>query len=57
MNPRRGGAIRSNKLRGILWLVAATPMLAGPAIFDGSPAVAGIGMMFLIFGLVTLRRT
>ena len=48
--------MKSNRVRGILWLVAATPMLIGPAVFGGSPAVAGIGLMFLIFGQVTLRR-
>ncbi len=56
MNTRSGSAMKSNRVRGILWLVAATPMLIGPAVFGGSPAVAGIGLMFLIFGQVTLRR-
>ena len=55
MNRQFGTIMQSNKVRGTLWLVAAAPMLMGPTIFDGSPAVAGIGVMFLVFGLVTLR--
>jgi hypothetical protein len=49
--------MRSPKVRGVLWIVAATPMLIGPTIFDGNPAVVGIGILFLVFGLVTLGRT
>lgn len=48
--------MQSNKVRGTLWLVAALPMLAAPALFDGNNAVAGIGIMFLIFGLVAFKK-
>lgn len=50
------GVLQSNKVRGTLWLVAALPMLLGPAVFGGNNAVVGVGVMFLIFGLVTLRK-
>ena len=56
MNHQPGSALKSNKVRGTLWLVAAAPMLLAPAIFGGNSAVAGIGILFMIIGLVTLRR-
>ena len=56
MNRPRTGALQSSRVRGILWLVAAALMLMGPAIFNGNPAITGVGILFLIFGLVTLRR-
>jgi hypothetical protein len=31
-------------------------MLIFPALGGGSKAISGVGMMFLIFGLVSLRR-
>jgi len=48
--------MRSNKVRGTLWMVAAVPMLVGPVVFGNSKAVVGVGLMFLIFGIVTLRK-
>jgi hypothetical protein len=31
-------------------------MLVGPAVFGGSNAVVGVGVVFLILGLATLRK-
>jgi hypothetical protein len=55
MTKRSSSVMRSSRVRGTLWLVAALPMLVGPALLDGSKSAVGIGIMFLIFGLVTLR--
>jgi len=48
--------MRSNKVSGILWLVAACLMIVGPVLFDGNKSIIAIGTMFLIFGLVSLRK-
>lgn len=48
--------MQSKKVRGLLWLLAALPMILVPAFTDGGKGAIGIGMMFLIFGIVTLSR-
>lgn len=48
--------IQSNKVRGALWLVAAFLMIIGPVLTDGNKGAMGVGLMFLVFGLVTLSR-
>ena len=53
---RSSGVMQSKKVRGTLWLVAALPILLGLTLFDGNKSVIAVGMMFLIFGIVTLRQ-
>ncbi len=53
---RSSGVMQSNKVRGTLWLVAALPMILGPALFAGNNAISAVGLCFLIFGIVTLRK-
>lgn len=53
---KASNALQSRKVRGVLWLVAALPMLFGPAIFGGNRTLVGVGVMFLVFGLVTLSK-
>ena len=48
--------MQSNKVRGILWVVAVLPMIVGPMVFDGNKGVIGIGVMFLIFGMMVFRN-
>lgn len=55
MMGRASSVLQSRRTRGILWLVAAMPMLIVPMLRDGSMLSLGIGMMFLVFGLATLR--
>lgn len=53
---RSNNIMQSNKVRGALWIIAAFPMIAGPALFAGNTSISAIGLMFLIFGIVALRR-
>jgi hypothetical protein len=53
---RSNNIMQSNKVRGTLWIIAAFPMIAGPALFAGNTSISAIGLMFLIFGIVALRR-
>lgn len=55
MRTRTDGAGRTNTVRGTLWLAAAIPFLSGPTLFDANQSAVGIGMMFLVFGMVSLR--
>jgi|GEM_PF-4228325 len=49
--------MQSNKVRGVLWLVAALLMIIGPVLSDGNKGMIGVGLMFLVFGLVALSRS
>ena len=49
-------AMQSNKVKGALWLVAALPMLLIPVLNDGNKGLIAIGIIFLIFGMHTLRQ-
>ena len=48
--------MQSYKVRGTLWLVAALLMIVGPVLTDGNKGTIGVGLMFLVFGLVALSR-
>jgi hypothetical protein len=49
--------IQSKRVQGILWLIAAIPMIAVPIVNDGNMLLLVIGLIFLIFGTVALRRS
>ncbi len=53
---RSSSVMRSNRVRGALWLLAALPMIVVPAFTDGNKGICVIGLMFLIFGIVALRQ-
>ena len=53
---KSANVVQSNKVRGTLWFVAALPMLLGPSVFGGNHAFAGVGVVFLILGLVAFRK-
>ena len=53
---RSSRVMQSNKVKGILWLVAAFLMIIGPVLTDGNKGPIGVGLMFLVFGLVALSR-
>jgi len=53
---RSSGIMRSHKVRGRLWLLAGFPMIVGPTVFNGNQSIIVIGMLFLILGIVELRR-
>ena len=43
-----GGAssvMQSSKVRGALWLLAALPMIVGPALIDGGKPITVIGIV------------
>ena len=48
--------MQSYKVKGALWLVAALLMIIGPVLTGGNKGSIGVGMMFLVFGLVALSR-
>lgn len=49
--------MESKKVRGTLWMIAALPMILVPAFTDGNKGIVGVGLMFLIFGIVALRQS
>ena len=53
---KSGNVLRSKKAAGILWLLAGSLMIIPPVFLDGNRTLVGIGVMFLIFGIVTLGR-
>jgi hypothetical protein len=52
----KSSSMQSNRVRGTLWLIAAFLMIVGSASSDGSKSIGAIGLMFLVFDLVALRR-
>ena len=53
---KSGKGLQSKKVVGILWLLAGLLMLIPPVFLDGNRTYIGIGIMFLIFGIVFLER-
>ncbi len=47
---------RSTRTAGILRIIAGTICLAPRLFFNGNGLSLGVGMMFLIFGIVSLSR-
>lgn len=56
MLKKPGGVLRSKKVVGFLWLLAGLLMFIPPILRDGNRTFIGIGVMFLIFGIVALAR-
>lgn len=54
---RAAGILQSKRAQGFVWLVAALPMIAVPILNDGNKSVVAIGLMFLVLGMVALRRS
>ena len=50
------GILQSRKVVGFLWLLAGVLMMIPSVLSDGHETSVGVGMMFLIFGIVTLSR-
>ena len=53
---KSGKGLQSKKVAGILWLLAGLLMLIPPIFLDGNRTYIGIGVMFLILGIVFLGR-
>ena len=47
---------RSKKTKGILWIVAGTLCLLPRLFSNGNGLSIGIGIMFIVFGIVSLSR-
>lgn len=50
------GVFQSRRARGVGWLVAAVLLIVGPGLAGGNRLLLAIGLMFLVFGIVTLTR-
>ena len=50
------GVLRSRKVVGYLWLLAGVLMMIPSVVSDGHETSVGVGMMFLILGIVSLSR-
>jgi len=50
------GVLKSRKAVGYLWLLAGVLMLIPSVLSDGHETSVGVGVMFLIFGIVFLSR-
>ncbi len=48
--------LQSSKVIGFLWLLAGVLMMIPSMLFDGHETNVGVGMMFLILGIVFLSR-
>ena len=47
---------RSRRIAGTLWIVAGTLCLVPRLFFNGGGLSLGIGIMFIVFGIVSLTR-
>jgi hypothetical protein len=50
------GILQSRKVVGFLWLLAGVLMMIPSVLSDGHETSIGVGVMFLIFGIVLLSR-
>ena len=50
------GILQSRKVVGFLWLLAGVLMMVPSMLSDGHKTNVGVGVMFLIFGIVFLSR-
>ena len=48
--------LQSREVVGYLWLLAGVLMLLPSVFSDGHETTVGVGVMFLIFGIVFLSR-
>ena len=53
---KSGSVLQSKKVASFLWLLAGLLMIVPPIMFDGDESIIAIGVMFLIFGIVSLWR-
>ena len=50
-------ALKSNRTRGVLWILASLPMIIGPVfVFSGNAGVIAVGVVFLLLGITKLRQ-
>ena len=50
------GILQSRKVVGFLWLLAGVLMMIPSVLSDGHETSVGVGVMFLIFGIVSPSR-
>jgi len=50
------GVLKSRKVVGFLWLLAGALMMVPSVLSDGHETNVGVGVMFLILGIVFLSR-
>jgi len=50
------GVLKSRKAVGFLWLLAGVLMMIPSVLSDGHETNVGVGIMFIIFGIVSLSR-
>ena len=48
--------LQSKKIVGYLWLLAGVLMMLPSLLSEGKGTFIGVGVMFLIFGIVSLSR-
>lgn len=51
---KSSSVLKSKKVTGFLWILAALLMGVPPMLSDGNKSLIAIGAMFLIFGIVSL---
>lgn len=56
MTTKSDSVLKSKKLAGVLWLLAGLLMMVPPILLDGNRTLVGVGVMFFIFGIVSLGR-
>lgn len=56
MTKKSIGILRSRKTIGFLWMLAGVLMMVPSVLSDGHKTSVGVGLMFLIFGIVFLSR-
>lgn len=50
-------SLKSSRTRGVLWILASLPMIAGPVfVFSGNEGVIAVGIVFLLLGITKLRQ-
>jgi len=54
MIKKSDSVLKSRKVTGFLWILAALLMGVPPMLSDGNRSLIAIGAMFLIFGIVSL---
>ena len=52
----RSSSAFQNKVRGVIWMILAVPMIAFPLMNEGNALIAVAGVVFVSFGLAAFRR-
>lgn len=50
------GVLQSKKVVGFLWLLSGALMMIPSVVSEGHETSTGVGVMFLILGIVSLSR-